>query len=71
MGVIGYMIEDKAITFASSMLERQKQLEILEITEQCKIEIQQILDKYSCRIEVSMTIKAAGNIPQIAIVRKS
>jgi hypothetical protein len=41
----------------------------LKITEQCKAEIQAILDKYSCHISVSTIIKPAGNIPQIAIVR--
>lgn len=63
------MTEDKAIIFASSMLARQKQLEILEITEQCKAEIQAILDKYGCRLEVTVLVKADGNEPQVIIRR--
>ncbi len=64
------MIEDKTITFASSMLARQKQLEILKITEQCKAEIQAILDKYNCRLEMAMLTKESGNEPQV-IIRKN
>ena len=40
-----------------------------EIVEQCKIEVQAILDKYGCRMETSILVKASGNIPQVAIVK--
>ncbi len=62
-------MEDKTISAMQMAVARQRELENLTITEQCKTEIEVILDKYSCRIEVSMIIKPDGNIPQIAIAR--
>ena len=40
-----------------------------QIVEQCKLEVQAILDKYKCRMEASVLVKASGNIPQVAIVK--
>lgn len=56
-------------TAMQMIVPRQKELEDLEVTEQCKTEIQAILDKYGCRLEVAMFTKLTGNTPQIAIVR--
>ena len=43
--------------------------EAKEAVEKCKAEIQEILDKYKCRLEVSMIIKGDGNTPQVIIVK--
>lgn len=45
--------------------------EVKEVVEKCKMEIQEILDKYECRLEVAMVITSSGNSPQVIIARKS
>jgi hypothetical protein len=52
---------------AKAILEKENQ----EIIEKCTAEIQEILNKYDCQLDVSVIIKATGNVPQVAIIRKS
>lgn len=52
---------------AKAILEKDTQ----EIAERCRIEIQEILDKYECRMEISMVVRGSGNTPQVVIMRKS
>jgi hypothetical protein len=67
MGIISHLMEyHKLPTISEQIILRQKQA---EITEQCKAEIQAILDKYGCRLEVAMLVKMDGNEPQV-IIRK-
>ena len=54
------------VTEAKAILEKETQ----EIVEKCKAEIQEILDNYGCRMEVSMVIGGSGNTPQVVIMRK-
>ncbi len=46
-----------------------KAIEAQEIVEKCKVEIQEILDRHGCRLEVSMIVKGTGNTPQVIIVK--
>lgn len=50
---------------AKAILKKEAQ----EIVERCRIEIQEILDKHKCRIEVLMIVKGSGNTPQVIIVK--
>jgi hypothetical protein len=48
----------------SNVTNEEKQ----KIQDQCKAEIQAVLDKYNCRLDLSMITREDGNYPQIAIV---
>lgn len=52
---------------AKAILQKETQ----EIVERCRIEMQEILDKYECRMEISMVVKGSGNTPQVVIMRMS
>ena len=52
---------------AKAILEKETQ----EIVEKCRVEMQEILDKYECRMEISMVVKGSGNTPQVVIMRMS
>lgn len=43
--------------------------EAQEMVEKCKAEIQEVLEKYGCRLEVSMIVKGSGNTPQVIIAK--
>ena len=51
---------------AKSVLEKSKQ----ERAQKCQEEIQKVLDKYNCFLDVSVLVKANSVIPSVAIVAR-
>lgn len=53
-------------TAARAILETEAQSRVAE----CQAEIQKVLDKYQCVIDVAVILKAGQVIPQVQIVSK-
>ena len=68
-------IDVNGLSTEESILSTEKAKEVLikankENVEKCRIEIQTVLDKHNCTLDISMVLKANQNIPVVNIIEK-
>ncbi len=58
--------KEEKLQKASQLLQEEQ----AELIKKCTLEINEVLNKYSCTIDVAMLITSQGSLPQVSIIPK-